>query len=158
MTARLESRTAGRQVLPGISVAALTAYLEERLADRAGLELRSVRVAGQGMSDDTILVDALDSRGSTHRSPIRRYRRDGILRALTDPQRHFRTLQALESTTVPAPLPLWYDPDGDQLAGATIGMSRLAGRGADPVVAVRSRLPAQGRRGPAGRAFRCAAG
>ncbi len=127
MTARLDSRTVGRQVLPGISVGVLTDYVAERLDVGEGLTLQSVRVAGQGMSDDTILVDALDSLGSAHAIAIRRYRHDGVLRALTDPERHFRTLQALERTPVPAPIPLWFDPRGDALGGATIGMSRLAG-------------------------------
>ncbi|WP_084670985.1 phosphotransferase family protein [Sporichthya polymorpha] len=152
MTTRLESRRTDRQVLPGVSVPGLTRYLEERLGVE-GLDLRSVRVAGQGMSDDTILVDGLDSRGSDYAVAIRRYRHDGILRAMTDPERHFRTLQALERTTVPAPLPLWHDPDGGELGGPTIGMSRLEGAALVPWSPAGRDFLRQAGEGPLGERF-----
>ena len=87
-----------REVLPGVRAMDFAAYLARWLGAPAPLELESVLLAGQGMSDDTILVDAVDAAGARHALALRRYKPEGILREFVDPARHFRTLAALGAT------------------------------------------------------------
>jgi aminoglycoside phosphotransferase (APT) family kinase protein len=115
------------EVLPGVSRAALAGYLQDRLDVAGPLRIESARLAGQGMSDDTILVEAADGTNRRHSLAIRRYRRDGVMRELVDPARHYRTLEALAATGVPAPRPLWWDPDGEALGEPCFAMERIEG-------------------------------
>jgi aminoglycoside phosphotransferase (APT) family kinase protein len=120
--------TPEHEVLPGVRAAELAAYLQRWLDAPAPLALESVLLAGQGMSDDTILVEAVDAAGARHSLALRRYRPEGILREFVDPARHFRTLAALGATSVPAPRALWFDPDSALLGGACFAMERVAGQ------------------------------
>jgi aminoglycoside phosphotransferase (APT) family kinase protein len=115
-----------RELLPGLTRDTLAEYVADRMG-LAGLELRSARVAGQGMSDDTILIDAHDSAGNDCRVAIRRYKANGVLREYSDLARQYTILKGLEQTPIPAPAPLWFDPDDAPLGGANIGMTRLDG-------------------------------
>ncbi len=122
-----KSGTPETEVLPGLTYEALRGYLAGYLDASGSLALDSVRVAGQGMSDDTILVDATAGGGKKHSLVLRRYRHDGVARELSDPARHYRTLKALEGTSIPAPRALWFDPVGADLGGACFAMERLEG-------------------------------
>ncbi|WP_051194437.1 phosphotransferase family protein [Nocardia jiangxiensis] len=119
--------TAGsHDLLPGLSRAALTECVANQL-NIDDFRLESVRVAGQGMSDDTLLVDGHDGEGNVHNAVVRRYKPNGLMREFSDPARQFATLTALADTPVPAPRPLWFDPDDTLLGGASIGMERVEG-------------------------------
>ncbi len=116
------------ELMPGVTRCALEDYLALRLVAVPPLRIASLKVAGQGMSDDTLLIDAVDGAGTGYALAIRRYRREGILRELVDPARHYQTLVALAATSIPAPRPLWFDPDCEVLHGPCFAMRRIAGQ------------------------------
>ncbi len=107
--------------------AALARYLAAQSGRSTALSIDSAKLAGQGMSDDTILVDAHDDDGRRHAFAIRRYRPEGVLREVVDPRRHYQTLVALDATPIPAPKPLWFDPDSEVLGGTAFAMQRIPG-------------------------------
>ena len=121
------TRASDEEVLPGVSGAALSAYLAKQLSAPGPLAFESVKLAGQGMSDDTILIEAIDGAAQRRSLAIRRYRREGIMRELVDPERHYRTLVALGKTRIPAPRALFFDPNCELLDGACFAMERVAG-------------------------------
>jgi aminoglycoside phosphotransferase (APT) family kinase protein len=141
------------RVLPGITRHELAEYLRDRLDVAGPVTLESVRLAGQGMSDDTILVDIVDADGARHPLAIRRYRSDGVVRELCDPQRHYRTLRALERTDLPTPRALWFDPDGGPLGGASFAMQRIEGAAPVPWSPQGRAFLEQAGRGPLGERF-----
>ena len=73
------------------------------------------------------MLEAHDDDGLHHSLAIRRYRPEGVLREVVDPARHYRTLVALDQTTIPAPAPLWFDPDSTVLHGTAFAMRRVPG-------------------------------
>jgi len=116
-----------QEILPGVQRGDLARYLAKQLGCGAPVSIDSAKLAGQGMSDDTILLDAHDANGRRHSLAIRRYRPEGVLREVVDPARHYRTLDALAATPIPAPRPLWFDPDSAVLRGTAFAMQRVAG-------------------------------
>jgi aminoglycoside phosphotransferase (APT) family kinase protein len=107
---------------------ALTAYLRDRLSGMDGLRVASIRLAGQGLSDDTLIVGLEPSAGGcARRLVIRRYRTDGVLREETDPERHFRVLRGLWGSAVPVPRALWYEPDPGPLGAPFFAMDHVDG-------------------------------
>lgn len=118
---------ADEEILPGVQREALAGYLARQAGYDAPWSIEAAKLAGQGMSDDTILIEAQADNGEHHALAIRRYRPEGVLREVVDPARHYRTLEALAATPVPAPKPLWFDPDSDVLDGTAFAMQRVAG-------------------------------
>lgn len=116
-----------QEILPGVGYEELARYLAKQSGVATALSIESAKLAGQGMSDDTILLDAQDNHGNCHSLAIRRYRSEGILREIVDPERHYRTLVALNKTAIPSPEPLWFDPDSAVLNGAAFAMRRVTG-------------------------------
>ena len=116
-----------QEILPGVQREALGIYLAEQSGFDAPLSVDSAKLAGQGMSDDTILIEAHDDDGQGHSLAIRRYRPEGVLREVVDPERHYRTLAALDATPIPTPEPLWFDADSAVLHGTAFAMQRVPG-------------------------------
>lgn len=116
-----------QEILPGVQRDDLARYLAEKAGLGTPLSIDSAKLAGQGMSDDTILIDAHDDAGRRHSLAIRRYRPEGVLREVVDPERHYRTLVALAATAIPAPQPMWFDPDSVVLNGTAFAMQRVPG-------------------------------
>lgn len=109
---------------PGVPVEELARSIRERLGQDATVV--AAEVAGDGMSDDTWMVDVRTA-DDTIRLVVRRYRAGGPMREHTDPQRHYRVLVALRRDRVPAPEPLWYEPDPDIVGAPYFAMRRIEG-------------------------------
>ncbi|MEA2625100.1 MAG: hypothetical protein QOD06_1145 [Candidatus Binatota bacterium] len=129
--------------------------LEPWLAERLGTGVRvlDVRPATQGMSDETFFVQLAEGGGHPRELVIRRYRAGGVLREITDPERHFHVLAALGNKGIPVPRVLWFEPDTAVLGGAFFVMERVAGTVPVPwSTEGRAFLGAAGR-GPVGEQF-----
>jgi aminoglycoside phosphotransferase (APT) family kinase protein len=131
----------------------LDAYLAHRLAE-PGLRVTSVRMAGQGLSDDTLVVTVQSpAQAATRRLVVRRYRPEGVLREETDPERHFRVLRSVQATGVPVPRVLWYEPDPAPLGGPAFVMEHVDGTVPVPWTPQGRSFLADAGRGPIGEQF-----
>jgi aminoglycoside phosphotransferase (APT) family kinase protein len=102
--------------------------LARSVREHIGADARIVeaRVASAGMSDDTWMVTVTQG-GKRTELVVRRQRPGGPLREHSDPERHFRLLEALVSQPVPAPVPLWYEPDADLIGGPSMAARKIEG-------------------------------
>lgn len=132
----------------------LSDQVEEYLDCRLGSEkvVSSVRSASEGMSDDTLLVE-LSEHHELRGLVLRHYRAGGVVRSEVDPERHFRILQALEGTSIPAPRAYWYDADAPGLGGPVIAMELVEGRAVVPWTQSGRTFLANAGRGPIGAQF-----
>lgn len=108
----------------GVPTEALAQSIREHLGSSA--TIIAAEVASEGMSDDTWMLD-VEVGGERVGLVVRRYRPGGPVREQTDPGRHFRVLAALPRDRVPAPEPLWYEPDPEVVGGPFFVMRRIEG-------------------------------
>ena len=108
-----------------IPVAALTEYFRERYG--TAVTLAGAKVASEGMSDDTWIVD-VETPAGTEELVVRRYRTGGALREETDSERHFRILRGIPSDRIPAPEAIWFESEPEVAGGPFFVMRRVHGR------------------------------
>lgn len=107
-----------------LPVEALAANVRLHLGEEASLV--GARVVSAGMSDDTWMVD-VEREGEPIELVVRRHKSGGVLREQTDTERHFEVLAALDRERIPAPEPLWFEPDPAVLGGPFFAMRRIEG-------------------------------
>lgn len=104
-------------------------FLTSELGPDADVQVEGVERVGVGRSRENWLFDARwTSEGCTLREEliVRRDPEGGLLE--TERSLEFGVLQALETTTVPAPRVRWLDPDGSRLGRPSLVMVREPGR------------------------------
>jgi aminoglycoside phosphotransferase (APT) family kinase protein len=100
-------------------------------ADRLGLgadaRLAELRLASQGMSDETLFVTIESGVGERHELVVRRFRPDGVARELADVARQYRLLRALAGSGIPIAEALWHEPGDEPLGAPFFVMRRVVG-------------------------------
>jgi aminoglycoside phosphotransferase (APT) family kinase protein len=114
----------GRVLDPEIPLGSLADHFRERLG--TGAEIVTATIAGEGMSDDTWMID-VEVDDEPQGLVVRRYRGGGVLREETDPERHFRILAAMPAE-VPVPEVLWFEADPAIVGGPFFVMRRVPGK------------------------------
>lgn len=101
------------------------------LVGRLGGDTRvaGVRLAGEGMSATTLLVDLVDGRELVLRG---RGTTMGSSTVGDSDEPHLRVLRAVADAGVPAPPPLFYEPDPDVLGVPFLATGRLPGKAVVP--------------------------
>ena len=105
-------------------------YIAQRLPDAHALELTAVQRIAVGWSHETWLFDAIWSAGGTVTRRgfcLRRDTGNGLLRHLSSLATQFRVLQCLADTSVPTPLPYWFEADPSILDAPFIVMEKVPG-------------------------------
>lgn len=137
------------ELAPGVGRAPLEAWLGERVGAKVTVD--SLRLASQGMSDDTLFVAATADGGERHDLVVRRYR--GLVEEISDCERQFRVLRALADGDVPVAAVLWLEPDAEVLGGPFFVMERVAGEVPVPWSPEGREFLARAGRGPIGEQF-----
>lgn len=108
-----------------IPVASLTEYFCKRYGTT--VTIVGAKVASEGMSDDTWMVD-VETPAGVEELVVRRYRSGGALREETDSERHFRILRGIPSEQIPVPEALWFESEPEVAGGPFFVMRRVHGR------------------------------
>lgn len=105
----------------------IRASFAARLGLAADARLVELRLASQGMSDETVFVTLESGAGERHELVARRFRPDGVARELADVERQFRLLRALAGSGIPIADVLWHEPGDEPLGAPFFVMRRVAG-------------------------------
>ncbi|WP_033290703.1 phosphotransferase family protein [Amycolatopsis jejuensis] len=128
--------------------------VEREFAGRLGqpVRLRSRRLAGEGLSDETGLL-TFDTAGSELTLVVRRFRPGTIARHEVAPERLHRLLAALAEAGLPVPRPLWFEASPDLFGGPYSVVSRMPGAAFVPWSPDGRRFLAEAGDGPIGEQF-----
>jgi aminoglycoside phosphotransferase (APT) family kinase protein len=102
-------------------------YLTDRLGGDA--RVTTARLAGEGMSANTLLLDLSDGRELVLRA---RGPKMGSSTIADSDEPQFRVLRAVADQDVPAPPALFFEPDPDVLGAPFLAMERLPGKAIVP--------------------------
>jgi aminoglycoside phosphotransferase (APT) family kinase protein len=108
-----------------IPVASLSEYFRQRYG--APVAIAGAKVASEGMSDDTWMVD-VETPAGVEELVVRRYRPGGALREETDSERHFRILRGIPAERIPIPEAIWFEAEPKVAGGPFFVMRRVHGR------------------------------
>jgi len=132
-------------------VSLLEAHLSSRLGYRA--RVRERRRAGQGLSDETLVLRVEGPDGQREQLVVRVRRPSGLLRSEGDPRAHYELLRALEHSAVPVPRARWYEADESVLGGPFFVMDAVPGSVPVPWSPEGRAFLARAGEGPIGDAF-----
>ncbi len=102
----------------------------QRLADllAPGSRPANLRRLRGGLDAAMHAVDLRKPDGERLRIVLRRYPAELAGELAELPARGWQAMRLLERSSVPAPRPLWFDPEGDLFGTAALAMTRLPGR------------------------------
>jgi aminoglycoside phosphotransferase (APT) family kinase protein len=112
-----------------VVAARLRRFMEKQLPGASDLRIEDLRRTSAGFSRENWVFDGAwtDTDGVAVQEPLI-MRRDPVGSVLdTDRRQEFAVLQALETTSVPAPRVRWLDADGDALGRPSVVMVREEG-------------------------------
>ncbi|WP_199433796.1 phosphotransferase family protein [Qaidamihabitans albus] len=123
----------------------------ERLDEPVHLAHRSI--AGEGLSDETAILDFDRPSGEPLRLVVRLFRPGTVARHEVRPERLHRLLTTLSVAGLPVPRPLWFDPDPELFGGPYSVVSWQPGSAVVPWSPEGRAYLAEAGRGPIGDLF-----